>query len=168
MQLRPLTPADLELVCRHREEMFRESGRPSEGIAAMSAPFREWLAPRLADGRYFGWVLQEDKMAVAGLGMMEIDWPPHPLHPDDDRRGYILNVYVEPAFRRQGLARRLMEQACGEGRRRGLAYLILHATTDGRPLYDQLGWTATAEMALSLSPAPDISGRQEGRDAARD
>jgi ribosomal protein S18 acetylase RimI-like enzyme len=158
MHLRPLTSADLDLVCRHREEMFRESGRPPERIAAMSGPFRNWLVPRLADGRYFGWVIEDGDAPVAGLGMMEIDWPPHPFHPDDDRRGYILNVYVEPHVRRRGLARRLMEQACAEGKRRGLAYLILHATADGRPLYDQLGWTPTAEMALSLPAAPGQEG----------
>jgi ribosomal protein S18 acetylase RimI-like enzyme len=149
--LRPLLPSDLDLVCRHREEMFRESGRPAHLIAAMSAPFREWLEPRLADGRYFGWVVEEEGVAVAGLGMMEIEWPPHPFHPADARRGYILNVYVEPAFRRRGFARQLMEQACAEGRRRGIQYLILHATDQGRPLYERLGWEDTAEMALSIA-----------------
>jgi GNAT superfamily N-acetyltransferase len=149
-QIRPLGASDLDLVCRHRAEMFRESGRPADLIAAMSGPFREWLEPRLADGRYFGWVMEEGGEAVAGLGMMEIEWPPHPFHPLDARRGYVLNVYVEPDRRRRGFARRLMEQACAEGRRRGLRYMILHATDQGRPLYEALGWDDTAEMALSI------------------
>lgn len=116
----------------------------------MADPFREWLAPRLADGRYFGWIVEEGGAPVAGLGMMEIDWPPHPLHPREARRGYILNVYVEPGFRRRGLARLLMETAQEEARRRGIGYAILHATDQGRALYEALGWTDTAEMALSI------------------
>jgi len=130
--------------------MFRESGRPPAQVAAMADPFREWLAPRLADGRYFGWIVEEGGAPVAGLGMMEIDWPPHPLHPREARRGYILNVYVEPGFRRRGLARLLMETAQEEARRRGIGYAILHATDQGRALYEALGWTDTAEMALSI------------------
>jgi ribosomal protein S18 acetylase RimI-like enzyme len=149
-QLRPVRSSDLDLICRHRQEMFRESGRPPAQVAAMAEPFREWLAPRLADGRYFGWIVEEGGAPVAGLGMMEIDWPPHPLHPREARRGYILNVYVEPGFRRRGLARLLMETAQEEARRRGIGYAILHATDQGRALYEALGWTDTAEMALSI------------------
>jgi len=149
-QLRPVRSSDLDLICRHRQEMFRESGRPPAQVAAMADPFREWLAPRLADGRYFGWIVEEGGAPVAGLGMMEIDWPPHPLHPREARRGYILNVYVEPGFRRRGLARLLMETAQEEARRRGIGYAILHATDQGRALYEALGWTDTAEMALSI------------------
>ena len=44
----------------------------------------------------------------------------------------------------------LMELATAEGRRRGLAFMILHATEMGRPLYERLGWSATREMAISL------------------
>lgn len=65
--------------------------------------------------------------AVAGLGMMVIDWPPHPSHPTQSTRGYILNVFVEPEHRGQGLARALMDLAMEEARRRGLDHLILHA-----------------------------------------
>jgi len=150
MKLRPLNPADLDLICRHREEMFRASGRAAQAIVAMAGPFRRWLEPRLADGRYFGWIAMEDQAAVGGLGMMEIDWPPHPLHPEDDRRGYILNVYVEPDHRGGGIARALMDRAGEEARERGLRYVILHATAQAKRLYEQLGWTPTAEMALSI------------------
>lgn len=155
--IRPLTVSDLDLVARHRAAMFLDSGRPEAVVAAMEEPFRRWLEPRLADGRYFGWAVEANEggsaSAIGGIGMMEIDWPPHPNHPMDARRGYILNVYVEPSYRRRGIARLLMETAREEAVRRGLSYLILHATEQGRALYAGLGWTATAEMALSISDA---------------
>src|SRR4051812_427291 len=96
ISLRPVTPADLELVCRHREAMFVESGRPRDRIATMVPAFRAWLEPRLADGRYAGFVAMLDGEPVGGIGLMEIDWPPHPFHPGEARRGYVLNVFVEP------------------------------------------------------------------------
>lgn len=144
---RPLDASDLDLVCVHRERMFREAGRSEAELAAMAAPFRAWLVPRLADGRYFGFAIDADGAPVAAIGLMEIDWPPHPLHVDDARRGYVLNLFVEPAVRGRGLARQLMAAGDAEFRRRGIRYAILHATDAGRPLYEQLGWNATSEMA---------------------
>ena len=82
--------------------------------------------------------------------MMVIDWPPHPSHPTQSARGYILNVFVEPDHRGRGLARALMDLAMEEARQRGLDHMILHATPMGRPLYEPLGWAQTSEMGLGL------------------
>ena len=129
--------------------MFRESGQSEDVLGLMAIPFRDWLEPRLADGRYFGWALEQDGAEFAGLGMMEIDWPPHPSHPQSNKRGYILNVYVEPDFRGRGFAKRLMAEAVSEARKRRLQFIILHATKQARPLYEGLGWQYTSEMALT-------------------
>ncbi len=150
-ELRSLHPSDLDLVCLHRERMFREAGWPEKVLNAMALPFRQWLAPRLNDGGYIGWVAETDGAAIAGLGMIFIEWPPHPSHPAQDRRGYILNLFVERQHRRAGLASRLMDMAMAEARRRGMVFIVLHATELGRPLYEKLGWKPTTEMAISLT-----------------
>ncbi|MDB5475947.1 MAG: family N-acetyltransferase [Phenylobacterium sp.] len=147
---RPVTPEDLDLVCRHRRDMFMASGRSADLVAPMDGPFRDWLAPRLASGAYFGWIVEQAGEAVGGLGMMVIDWPPHPMHPTQAARGYVLNVFVEPGHRGHGLAGALMRRATDEGRRRGLDLMVLHATAMGRPMYEKLGWAPTSEMSLSL------------------
>lgn len=152
---RPVTPDDLELICRHREQMFRDSnapGRTDDTLSAMTAAFRIWLEPRLKDGRYFGYIAEEDGAAVAGIGLMVIDWPPHPSHPQEDRRGYVLNVFVEPSHRRRGLGRLLMELGEAEIARRGVSFAILHATQMGKPVYEATGWARTSEMSKLLKP----------------
>jgi ribosomal protein S18 acetylase RimI-like enzyme len=150
--MRPVRPSDLDLVCFHRERMFREAGVDDGVLLTMAQPFRQWLRPRLVDGRYFGWVVERAGAdVVAGLGMTVIEWPPHPAHPTQQARGYILNVFVEPACRRAGLATRLMKIAQEEAGHRGLSLLVLHATDLGRSVYGRLGWEATAEMALSIA-----------------
>jgi GNAT superfamily N-acetyltransferase len=151
---RPVRADDLELVCRQREQMFRESnapGRTEDILKSQTEHFRPWLAARLKDASYFGWIVEDAGAPVAGIGLMVIDWPPGPAHPTQDRRGYVLNVFVEPSHRKRGIAKMLMEMADQEFARRGVAFLILHATRMGRPLYQQLGWSATSEMAKSLS-----------------
>jgi ribosomal protein S18 acetylase RimI-like enzyme len=150
---RPVSLGDLDLICRHREEMFRASnapGRSDEILRAMTASFRVWIEPRLRDGSYFGYIAEENGAAVAGIGLMIIDWPPHPLHPNEDKRGYVLNVFVEPSHRRRGLAKMLMDLGEAEIARRGVSFAILHATRMGRLLYEQTGWTQTAEMSKKM------------------
>jgi ribosomal protein S18 acetylase RimI-like enzyme len=147
---RPVRLDDLDLICRHREDMFRASnapGRSDESLRAMTASFRVWIEPRLHDESYFGYIVEDDGAAVAGIGLMIIDWPPHPSHPNQDKRGYVLNVFVEPSHRKRGLAKMLTALGEAEIARRGVSFAILHATRMGRPLYEQAGWTQTAEMS---------------------
>jgi GNAT superfamily N-acetyltransferase len=65
-----------------------------------------------------------------------------------------VNVYTEQAWRRRGVARFLMEALMQWARDERLDSLILHASTDGRPLYEQLGFEPTNEMRYvsPLSP----------------
>jgi ribosomal protein S18 acetylase RimI-like enzyme len=155
IEIRAVAPADLDLICHHREEMFRDAGSDEQSLAVMTENFRPWLEPRLADGSYFGFILIATGEPAGGVGLMLIDWPPHPLHPAQDRRGYVLNLFVEPEHRRKGLARRLMRLAEDELSRRGVSLLVLHATEKGRPLYSDLGWVAGAAEMLKQAQAAD-------------
>lgn len=150
MNLRAITPGDLELICAHRELMFHEAGRAQADLDLMRASFCTWLKPRIADGRYFGFIAEDNGLPIAGIGLMVIDWPPHPSHPMDDRRGYVLNLFVMPDRRGEGIAKRLMVAAEEAFTQRGIGYAILHATEAGRPLYERTGWERTTEMAKLL------------------
>lgn len=148
---RRLGPYDLELICMHRETMFLEAGGDPSKLRMMTRHFRPWLQPRLLDGRYYGFALMDAEQPVAAIGLMSIEWPPHPSHPTQDLRGYVLNVFVEPSYRRRGLASSLMKLGEAEFAQRGIGFAILHATQVGKPVYEGLGWTATSEMAKSIS-----------------
>jgi ribosomal protein S18 acetylase RimI-like enzyme len=150
MDVRELDERDLDLVCQHREKVYRETGGNKEVLQTMTQYFREWLQPRLRDGTYFGFVFSDNGQPVAGIGLMIIDWPPHPSHPTMDKRGYVLNVYVEPPYRKRGLARELMRLAEAEFAKRGIQFAILHSTEQGRSLYAGLGWNDTVEMSKSI------------------
>jgi len=150
---RPVASGDIELICEQRERLFRESnapGRTEEIIKTQTAHYRPWLAQRLRDGAYFGFVVEDAGKPVAGIGLLLIDWAPHPSHPTQDKRGYVSNVFVEPTHRRMGIAKMLMDMADAEFKRRGVGFVALHATRMARPLYEQLGWAATNEMTKTL------------------
>jgi GNAT superfamily N-acetyltransferase len=62
------------------------------------------------------------------------------LLPYGMRLAWIGMVLTRPEYRRQGLARRLMEDAIVAAERRGIHTLKLDATDEGRPLYEDLGF----------------------------
>jgi GNAT superfamily N-acetyltransferase len=76
---------------------------------------------------------------VAGGGICVLAWPPGP-QTCGDRLAFVYNVYTEPAHRRQGLARRLMETVHAWCRDAGIGALALNSSIDGRSLYESLGY----------------------------
>jgi ribosomal protein S18 acetylase RimI-like enzyme len=142
--------ADAALITAHRHAMFREMGKSSpDALATMSSHFTPWVERKISAGEYAGWIVEDGGQPVASAGFLELDWPPHPLDPTGNARGYLLNVWVEPSHRRRGLARELVKQALAEGRRRGLRVTVLHASDAGRPIYESIGFRASGEMFWS-------------------
>ena len=56
------------------------------------------------------------------------------------RTGTILNVYTKPEYRRQGIAKKLMNHLLEEGKKLDLDFVELKATEDGFPLYQAIGF----------------------------
>ncbi|MGB2677641.1 MAG: GNAT family N-acetyltransferase [Candidatus Acidiferrum sp.] len=141
---------DLETIVHHRRAMFFDMGnRDERALGAMSEKFRPWLRRKMEAGEYLAWlVIAPDGTVAAGAGLWLMDWPPH-MAAGGKWRGNILNVYTEAAYRRQGLARQLMLVAMDWCERKGVGAVILHASPEGRTLYESLGFEATNEMRLT-------------------
>jgi ribosomal protein S18 acetylase RimI-like enzyme len=149
LDIRAAGPGDVELIAAHRVAMFEAMSRGTESIRAeLGRNFAAWLAPRLADGRYLGWITTDAKRPVASAGLIILDWPPVPHDPAGTTRGYLLNIFVDAEYRRRGLARALVEQCIAETRRRGMRVVTLHASLEGRGLYEKIGFHAGNEMQL--------------------
>ena len=131
--------------------MFRDMGyRDDAALDAMAAKFLPWLEAKMKAGEYRAWFADADGRTVAGAGLWLMDWPPHMVG-SSPRRGNILNVFTEPEFRRRGLARRLMEEAISWCQANKTDFVILHASPDGRPLYEAMGFQAGNEMRIKLA-----------------
>jgi GNAT superfamily N-acetyltransferase len=156
--LRSITPDDAALVAQHRAAMFHDMGSlAADEIAPLVDVTTTWLRAAIAAGEYHGWLAAPTSRdgapgdAVAGGAGIQIrSLLPRPNRSGrgllTGRQGLILNVYVEPPFRRQGLARLLIETVLDWARAERLASVVLHASAAGRPLYEQLGFVATNEM----------------------
>jgi ribosomal protein S18 acetylase RimI-like enzyme len=57
---------------------------------------------------------------------------------------------VEPDWRRRGVAEALMRAVLDVLALRGIRRIVLHASDDGRRLYERLGFVPTNEMRLRI------------------
>ena len=147
--LRRASVDDLATLVAHRRAMFYDMGcRDDASLDSMSARFRPWLQAQMNAGEYLAWLaIAPDGSVAAGAGLWLMDWLPHMIG-TGSRRGNIVNVYTEAKFRRRGLARGLMEVAVQWCRENGVDVVILHASPEGRGLYESMGFQASNEMRL--------------------
>jgi GNAT superfamily N-acetyltransferase len=149
--IRCATTDDTAIVAEHRARMFEATGRiDSARGATMITLLEPILRPMLASGEYLGWlVVAEDESVIAGAGVQVRTLLPRP-ETDVPREALVVNVYVEPAHRRQGLARRLMEAILSWSREQGIERISLHASVMGQPLYEAMGFVHSNEFVLYM------------------
>jgi GNAT superfamily N-acetyltransferase len=149
--VRTATREDVPVLLHHRREMFRAMGFTDPGVLeSLEALTEQYFRDALQDGTFHGWLAVDAAgTVVGGGGVSETLMPPGPFSPTPTRPE-ILNVYVEPAYRRQGIARQLMEVMIDWCRARGFGSVFLHASDEGRPLYASMGFEPTPEMRLRI------------------
>jgi GNAT superfamily N-acetyltransferase len=158
--VRAATFTDRPTIVHHRLSMFTDMGRMSS--ASQADELRDatlaFLADAMPRGEYLGWFVTPavtPARIVAGCGVQLRNIQPFPFTADDGsaglaagREALVVNVYTEKEFRHLGLARRLMTTVIDWSRLNGIDRLSLHASDQGRRLYDALGFEATNEMVL--------------------
>jgi GNAT superfamily N-acetyltransferase len=150
MEIRAANSNDATLISAHRRAMFAEiDGLDEALLSALERRSVIWTERMIREGKYYGWLatdVDRPMRPVASAGLLILDWPPHPFDPEGEQRGYLLNVYVEPEYRKRGLAHELIERCMSEAHRRGIRVVTLHSSPAGRPIYERLGFHATNEM----------------------
>lgn len=117
-----------------------------------------------AETKYVGWLASpnnEPEKIVAGAGAALREVAPHP-EPDADgkfdivsgRQAIIQNVYTEPDWRCRGLAAVLIKTIIDWSREQQIESIVLHASDEGRAVYERLGFVATTEMRLNRWDRP--------------
>ncbi len=161
-RIRPAGASDADLLVRHRQGMWRDirAFRPAE-LARAGPRYRWWMHRERTAHRFFAFVAETRAGDVAGSGAV---W----LQPSQPRPGrlsrletpYIMSMYTEPAFRRQGVGSSLVRHMLAWARRRGFVRVTLHASEFGRPVYERIGFEDSNEMRFnlrSLGPGRPVS-----------
>ncbi|HKM84990.1 MAG TPA: GNAT family N-acetyltransferase [Terriglobales bacterium] len=149
--IRQAGPSESAIILHHRRSMFRDMGEGTvEELDRMVEVASPWLARALADGSYRHWLaLDASGRVCGGGGVLLSPWPANPQDPCT-QRAVILNVYTEPEFRKRGIGRLIMMAIMAWVKEQGLRSVNLHASSEGRPLYEKLGFEPTNEMRLKF------------------
>jgi GNAT superfamily N-acetyltransferase len=143
---------DLKHIIHHRRAMFEEMGFHDTAVLAQVQDLSEkYFSEALRKDTYRGWLAEDlNRQVVGGGGIVVADWPGYPGE-HHAQRVWILNMYTEPAARRCGVAKRLLEAMVKWCRTNKFSAVSLHASSAGRPLYQRVGFQQTNEMILKLS-----------------
>ena len=141
---------DGAIIAEQRRQMFADAGFANgAAMTEMVAAFERWVSPRLGDGTYLGWLVEDTGDIVGGAGLWLMDFPPHWMDAQPVR-AYLLNFYTAPTHRGQGIAGMLLKLVLAETRRRGIKVATLHASPFGKPIYEKNGFLDTNEMMLRI------------------
>ena len=119
----------------------------AEDFGALDANVADALAAVLPGyfqahlGRELYGVVARDGARIAACALLLIvEKPPSPAFPSG-RTGTVMNVYTRPEYRRQGLARCVMQYLIEHARSMDVQIMNLRATDAGYPLYRSVGFT---------------------------
>ena len=148
-RVRPATTDDVDVLVQHRLAMFTDMGSTLDD--RIGPAFAAWLRELMPTGAYRAWLVETaDGEVVGGGGATIIPWPPGPRYPGT-RLAFVYNVYTEPAHRRRGLARLVMDAIHTFCREHGVTSVALNASADGQPLYEAMGYAVTPSPMMFFS-----------------
>ncbi len=130
-------------------------------IAAEFAPtfveqMRSFVETSFRQGRLRSWLAVDQDQPAGIVSMLLHDMRPLP---EDARtlEGYLVNMYVKPEHRRQGIGKALLDECLADALSSGLRRLNLHATDAARPLcmtsqaspQTAVGWNCVSSVAAA-------------------
>ena len=155
-KIRRATLRDSDVIAWHRARMFQDMGDVSgDAFEILRTKARARLEQWIDSGDYISWLAtpaDKPETIIGGAGIQLQPILPRPVDTStigEGRQGTIINVFTEPQWRRHGIAGLLIKRIVAWSKSERLDRLILHASDEGRSLYERFGFVASNEMRLS-------------------
>lgn len=145
---RMAAPDDAEVLAKLRTQQLIEEGNAEQ--TDISKKLKDYFSLSLADGSLICWLGIVDDNIVATGGLCFYSLPPTFSNPTG-RNAYLTNMYTVIGYRRSGIATVLVSKLIDEAKARHYAVIKLHASEQGRGIYEAAGFVRTSGyMALVL------------------
>ena len=146
IEYRIATDKDIELLMSSRLEMLKVVNNLPQDYEYTDEIINESRDYFLNGDQVTVLALDGDVVAgCASMSFMRI--MPTFSHPTG-KRAHLMNVYTRSEYRRQGIARKMVNMLIDETWKRGATEISLDATKMGRPLYESLGFTNSTECMV--------------------
>ena len=152
MTLRKATADDIPLLIKLRIDFINDDRggiTPCEQ-ATIEAQLEKYFPRHLKDGS-FAAVLAEENGEVVSTAFLAVTEKPANTSFITGVTGMLLNVMTYPAYRRKGIATRVISCLLEEAKILGVSCVDLQATTAGKPLYEKLGFKEPKSTAMRLN-----------------
>ena len=149
--IRKATEDDVPELVRQRKLMFESMGIDDHiKLQSTSILSRNYFLEGLKNNKFQGWVaITKEGRIVSNAGVIIDHHPPGPNNLTG-KIAYIFNLYTLKEYRRQGIARKIMETILEWIKEEGIPIVSLHVTDDGEKLYKSLGFTSENTMRLKM------------------
>ncbi len=137
IQYRKLTEADIKEFAQVRIRQLRDEGATEEFDLAPS--IEDFTVRHLADGTFVAWLAIAEGRIIGTGAMSFVEKPPYFGCPNG-RIGLLSSMYTDPAYRRRGIARKLLSHAVEEARSHGCGVVQVTASDMGVLLYTDFGF----------------------------
>ena len=150
---REATLADVQALAKLRIDFLKEVQSPEThliGEEGLNEILQDYFRQYIANGEFVAWIaIAEDEIvSTSGLCFSKII-PGFSLL--DGRVAYIMNIYTLPDWRKKGIGKQVFHHIVEAAKERNYKRVLLHATEDGRPIYEKFGFKATDdEMMLKI------------------
>jgi len=135
------TIKDIDKLVRTRIIVLRAANKLSDDVD-MSAVEKESYAYykcALETGEHIAYLVY-DNGAFIGAGGVSFYQVMPTYHNPTGKKAYIMNMYTEPEYRRQGIAIHTLDLLVKDAREQGVSQIALEATDMGRSLYEKYGF----------------------------
>ena len=140
-EYRKATIEDLDELVRTRIIVLRAANKLADDVD-MTKVEQESLAyykRALESGEHIAYLVY-DKETFIGAGGISFYQVMPTYHNPSGKKAYVMNMYTNPMYRRQGIAFHTLDLLVRDARARGITQIALEATDMGRPLYEKYGF----------------------------
>lgn len=134
---RKLTAEDQDIFIRFRINQLREEGA-KEDIDLVPA-LKDYYDRHMADGTFVSYIALDGDKIVGTSGMSFVEKPPYFGCPSG-KMGLLSSMFTDPAYRRQGIAKELLDRVVKEAKAYGCGTVQITASDVGVKLYTSYGF----------------------------
>jgi len=154
MVLRKADIHDIESLIRLRMDYLTEDrgALTPEEERAIKKQLEKYFAKHILNDTFIGILAEIDGVVVSSAYLAISEKPANPTF-ITGITGTLLNVLTYPEYRRKGIATKVMHKMIEEAKCAGVSHIDLSATSDGKWLYDKIGFKKSSKhvtMGLQL------------------